>query len=320
MSYNSKQVAAQRGWVERTLKSAGLALSKANPPLSILKLQRDQLNARWNKYVDMWSCFEETSLTNDQNIDAESTAHELKEFEVEEIRLKLELAISAAATATPPPPAPDHDRSHVSTPRFKMPDIHLPEFSGDSEKWPTFWDTFESLVHNREELTPVVKFTYLRSALKGRAADAIRGYQTSETHYKDALETLRTNFADMDKLQRGLLRRWFQIKPPKYDVRDLMDFKINYETTLRSLGNYFQVSEAEWMIKEKVLLLLPVEATEYIYNRAKTQYPSLEQISDGLKTLIDFLSQKPKHQREQPSTSSKHENPQTPAKSSSQSS
>ena len=320
MSYTFKQVSAQRGWVTRTLKSAQLTLGKVNPPLSILKLQRDQLNARWSKYEEMWSSFEEECLRDDEDIESESQAHELKEAEVDGIRLQLEFAISAAASAVPQPQLPDSTGSQVSTPRFKMPDIHLPEFNGDTEKWPTFWDTFDSLVHSRAELTPVVKFTYLRRALKGRAADAIRGYQTTETHYEDALETLRTNFADINKLQRGLLRRWFQIKPPKYDVKELLDFKIEYETTLRSLSNYFPVSTAEWMTKEKVLLLLPVEATEYIYNRAKTQYPSLNEISECLQTLIDFLSQKPKHQKEQASTSSQHQNPQTPAKSSSQSS
>ena len=53
MSYTFKQVSAQRGWVTRTLKSAQLTLGKVNPPLSILKLQRDQLNARWSKYEEM---------------------------------------------------------------------------------------------------------------------------------------------------------------------------------------------------------------------------------------------------------------------------
>lgn len=53
--------------------------------------------------------------------------------------------------------------------RVKLPDIHLPNFSGNLREWVTFRDTFKSLIHRNSKLTSMDKFTYLQSSLSGPA-------------------------------------------------------------------------------------------------------------------------------------------------------
>ena len=41
---------------------------------------------------------------------------------------------------------------------MKLPKLSLPHFSGNVTKLTTFWDSFESAVHNNDNLTDVDKF------------------------------------------------------------------------------------------------------------------------------------------------------------------
>ena len=59
--------------------------------------------------------------------------------------------------------------------QVKLPKIELPKFNGDISKWQTFWDQFESAVHNQVNLSDVDKFSYLRSLLNASASECISG-------------------------------------------------------------------------------------------------------------------------------------------------
>ena len=50
-----------------------------------------------------------------------------------------------------------------------MPKLKLCEFKGDDEKFQTFWDKFQALVHCRTDLEMVVKMNYFMDFLKDRA-------------------------------------------------------------------------------------------------------------------------------------------------------
>ena len=65
-------------------------------------------------------------------------------------------------------------RSQVSA-NPKLPKINLKRFNGDITKFYTFWESFESAVHNNEELSAVDKFNYLHSLLDGAAASSVQG-------------------------------------------------------------------------------------------------------------------------------------------------
>jgi len=77
--------------------------------------------------------------------------------------------------------SPPTDLGHMPTerlirsPHVKLPKLSLKKFGGDLTKWTTFWDTFESAVHNNPPLKSIDKFNYLNSLLESVASEAISG-------------------------------------------------------------------------------------------------------------------------------------------------
>ena len=79
---------------------------------------------------------------------------------------------------------------------MKLPKLELPHFSGNIMKWPTFWDSYESSVHNSPGLSDVDKFNYLRSLLEKVAYEAISGLTLSSANYQEAIEILKKRFGN----------------------------------------------------------------------------------------------------------------------------
>ena len=67
-----------------------------------------------------------------------------------------EMRSSMTVPADPLLPAdPSSVELPASSPRVKLPKLSLKKFNGDLTKWMTFWDTFESAVHNNTALTSI---------------------------------------------------------------------------------------------------------------------------------------------------------------------
>ena len=64
----------------------------------------------------------------------------------------------------------------TSTSQFhKLPKLTLPTLSGVILEWQTFWDCYESSIHNNISLSEVQKFFYMKSLLTDEAASVIEG-------------------------------------------------------------------------------------------------------------------------------------------------
>ncbi|MEM7375621.1 MAG: DUF1759 domain-containing protein [Bacteroidota bacterium] len=66
---------------------------------------------------------------------------------------------------------------------IKLPKIDLPTFDGDLLRYREFMSIFKSAVHNRTDLTNVMKLTYLIPLLKGEAAEIVKGYLHTDENY-----------------------------------------------------------------------------------------------------------------------------------------
>ena len=72
---------------------------------------------------------------------------------------------SDSPAATPSGPSIDPGAGELMhSPRVMLPKLSLKRFNRDLTKWMTFWDTFESAVHNNPTLTSIDK--YLNSLLE----------------------------------------------------------------------------------------------------------------------------------------------------------
>ena len=83
---------------------------------------------------------------------------------------------SSGATSNAPAGIPQRPTSTASNvPAIKLPKLNIQNFCGNPTRWSTFWDTFESPIHNNPTLSTIEKFRYLLSYLEGPAAAAIAG-------------------------------------------------------------------------------------------------------------------------------------------------
>ncbi|CAB4004829.1 Hypothetical predicted protein, partial [Paramuricea clavata] len=67
----------------------------------------------------------------------------------------------------------------------RLPKLNLKHFKGDPIKFQAFWDSFETTIHNNEDVSDVSKMSYLVSLLEGPAYRA---------NYKTAVDTLKERF------------------------------------------------------------------------------------------------------------------------------
>lgn len=116
---------------------------------------------------------------------------------------------------------------------LKLPDIKLPEFSGNILKWCSFFDTFESLVHNNCELSNVQRFHYLKSTLRGEAYRLIEKISVTSDNYSVALKMITDRYQNKNILIRNHIETFFKIERLKKECpRALTNLVGEYENNL----------------------------------------------------------------------------------------
>ena len=120
--------------------------------------------------------------------------------ELERVRKTLETRSSNSFTVhTAPMGTSGVNLSNIwsqSTPGpIKPPQIDIRPFDGDVMKWCEFWDQFEASV-DKASYSPVDKFNYLKSKLRGDALSAISGYELSNSNYSVVVDVLKQRFGN----------------------------------------------------------------------------------------------------------------------------
>lgn len=85
-------------------------------------------------------------------------------------------------------------QASVRNSQVKLPRIELPTFNGKYEDWHSFFDMFNSLIHSNREISDTQKFHYLRSSLKGDAAEIVSSLEISGSNYADAWTRLKERY------------------------------------------------------------------------------------------------------------------------------
>ncbi|CAH1979224.1 unnamed protein product [Acanthoscelides obtectus] len=110
---------------------------------------------------------------------------------------------------------------------IKLPALNIPHFDGSYDQWLFFRDTFRSLIHNNDALSPIQKFHYLRLSLKGSAADTIKSLEISNQNYNVAWDLLEERFENKQLLVNNHIKALFDIPTIQREgyasLRDLVD-------------------------------------------------------------------------------------------------
>ena len=116
-----------------------------------------------------------------------------------------------------------------------LPKLELETFTGDILKFQSFWDIFEATVHNNCDLTDVEKFAYLRTKVRGFAAESISGFALTNANYTVAVQLLKERYGKGPEITNTRYLAMVESTTPRNNTRSLREFYNSMETHLRSL-------------------------------------------------------------------------------------
>nr|XP_034174839.1 uncharacterized protein LOC117601764 [Osmia lignaria] len=99
--------------------------------------------------------------------------------------------------------------------RSRLPEIPLPTFEGEYEKWQDFKSAFTSVIKDRAELTDVDRLHYLKGAVGGAAANLIQHLPPTEDAFARAWELLDERYENKRLNVQSQLDRIYNLKPMK---------------------------------------------------------------------------------------------------------
>lgn len=173
--------------------------------------------------------------------------------------------------------------------RPKLPSIQLPTFSGDLGEYEAFMDQFQAQIGYRTDLEPVTKLQYLKTQLKGRAFDLVKGFTSVSDNYQSAIDTLKETYGDEEKIKHCLLQNIVSLEPPKHNRSDLENFRINMLNLTRSLRNRHGFTCCEWIITSLFQHKLTNSTIRQLYLKYENNFFSLDQLNESLRDLISHM-------------------------------
>ena len=186
--------------------------------------------------------------------------------------------------------------SSSSTLKTKLPTQTLPRFSNEPTEWFPFWEQFEAAVDS-QDLPTVSKFSYLKGALDGEAARAIKGYSLTEANYPKAIEKLNERFGRKDIIiqshLQGLLNLDVATKHPPGSpgyIPSLWNFYDDVCAHVRSIeGLGIEQSKCETFLVPIILFRIPPNITQAWF-KLKNSRPREDDLGKLLEFLYDHIS------------------------------
>ena len=115
-----------------------------------------------------------------------------------------------------------------------LPQITLPEFRGETGKFPSWWATFECMVHNTQ-LSPQHKWELLKNTIKGKAKEKIEGVDDVFHNYDLALMILHRAYNRGNTKKKSLWEALDEIPPVNKSLTNLEKFTDTVRAKVLSL-------------------------------------------------------------------------------------
>ncbi|CAB0038272.1 unnamed protein product [Trichogramma brassicae] len=104
-------------------------------------------------------------------------------------------------------PAADGIVNDMDVNRTKLPAIVIGDFSGDIQDWVRFRDTFREMVIERPNRPNIFKMNYLRSYVKGEAAELLQEVPSGGDHFATAWQVLLSHYDNKRLLINKLMTK-----------------------------------------------------------------------------------------------------------------
>ena len=132
--------------------------------------------------------------------------------------------------------------------KVRLPKLTLKKFGGDITLWSSFWDSFESSIHNNPDLTDIDKFNYLHSLLEHTAAEAIAGLTLSSSNYEEAIALLKKRFGSKQQLISKHMKALLNLEAvtSSRDLKNLRQLYDKVESHVRCLKSLDNITSASY--------------------------------------------------------------------------
>ena len=80
----------------------------------------------------------------------------------------------------------------------KLPKTVLKKFDGNPTNFQNFWDSYNTAIHENEDISDVNKMAYLFGLLEGPAYSAVKGFSMTSGNYKEVIDVLHECFGSKD--------------------------------------------------------------------------------------------------------------------------
>ena len=147
-----------------------------------------ELEVRIRNFEPILQQFEELQVLIEKIVGTEEESHERDPFEDKYYKAL------ATAKGLLKDAEPVKQRKETSNSKVKLPPIHLPIFSGYTDRWMEFHDSFTSLIIRNTELDDVERLHYLRASLRGEAMDVIESLPITEKNFQVAWNLLVSSY------------------------------------------------------------------------------------------------------------------------------
>lgn len=165
---------------------------------------------------------------------------------------------------------------------LRLPTIQLPSFNGNLEDWPSFFDTFNALIHNNNSLNDVQRLHYLKTTVCGSAADIIKNFTITSENYQAAYDELVRQYENkgltIQTHVRALLLQSPKVTSPSAsDLRKLHHHIASHVRALKALGQPVQHWDA-WLVTLVCIQLDPITAGEWQLRQNNKELPTYADI------------------------------------------
>uniref|UniRef100_A0ABD2XDY7 Integrase catalytic domain-containing protein n=1 Tax=Trichogramma kaykai TaxID=54128 RepID=A0ABD2XDY7_9HYME len=176
----------------------------------------DQLKKRWQEFES-----NHNKLSKDESVSAEDEYFKTGQYDIiyeafltnmglfqdQLLHVKRETMQLSAQ------PGVDGVIAEMDVNRTKLPQIVINDFSGDIQDWVRFRDTFKEMVIDRPNLPNIFKMNYLRTYVKGEAAELLQEVPSGGEHFPTAWRVLLSHYDNRRLLVNKLMKKLMALPP-----------------------------------------------------------------------------------------------------------
>ena len=219
------------------------------------------------------------SLTEDAYLDAKA--------EISEDIENLKGAPSGPSADEPISPKPNIIER--STP----PTLTVPTFDGTQEDWESFKERFSAFIESRPGLSNISKLQHLLEAMRGPAAQRLKGIRLVGSNFKVAWDRLLRRFDNRHRRLSSHLESLIElphIRP--HNLRDLTDLIDKAEIIVEALADLdYPLDQCNHFVVHCIVRRLDVDTRESwnLSRMAKETFPSYAELTEFLEHRIQSL-------------------------------